>query len=55
MDLDDDFTNLVGRQIISRGTFLMLVKIVVLAEIQPYIFEIENNLDNYHQLYKSHY
>lgn len=23
------------------------------AEIQPYIFEIENNLDNYHQLYKS--
>lgn len=23
------------------------------AEIQPYIFEIENNLDSYHQLYKN--
>ena len=24
------------------------------AEIQPYIYEIENNLDSYHQEYKNH-
>ena len=31
----------------------MHAETVVLLKFQPYIFEIENNLDNYHQLYKS--
>ena len=53
MDLDDDFHKF------SRETDHLLEELSYacrdsnFAEIQPYIFEIENNLDNYHQLYKS--
>ena len=53
MDLDDNFHKF------SRETDNLLEALSYacrdssFAEIQPYIFEIENNLDNYHQLYKS--
>ena len=53
MDLDDDFHKF------SRETDHLLEALYYacrdssFAEFQPYIFEIENNLDNYHQLYKS--
>ena len=53
MDLDDDFHKF------SRETDHLLESLSYacrdssFAEIQPYIFEIENNLDSYHQLYKN--
>ena len=52
MDLDDYYHKF------SRKTDMLLEELsnacrdCSFAEIQPYIYEIENNLDGYHQLYK---
>ena len=54
MDLDDYYHKF------SRGTDMLLEELSNackdnnFAEIQPYIYEIENNLDSYHQEYKNH-
>lgn len=53
MDLDDYYHKF------SRETAMLLEELSYackdnnFAEIQPYIYEIENNLDGYHQLYKN--
>ena len=54
MDLDDYYHKF------SRETDMLLEELSNackdnnFAEIQPYIYEIENNLDSYHQEYKNH-
>ena len=54
MDLDDYYHKF------SRETDTLLEELSNackdnnFAEIQPYIYEIENNLDSYHQEYKNH-
>lgn len=54
LDLDNDYQrfNRETSNILDALTYAC--KDYGFAEIQPYIYEIENNLDSYHQEYKNH-